>query len=84
MPIAYVLINCDLGYETEIIKKIRQIPKVMDVIHVSGVYDIIVRISSEDMDKLRETIKSNIKKIDNVRSTITMIVTDGQGQKYLK
>ena len=82
MPTAYVLINCDLGYEDEIIKKIKQIPKVMDVIHVSGVYDIIVRISSEDMDKLKETIKLNIKKIDKVRSTITMIVTDGQGQRY--
>jgi DNA-binding Lrp family transcriptional regulator len=84
MPTAYVLINCDLGYEADIIKKIKQIPKVIDVIHVSGVYDIIVRISSDDMEKLRETIKSKIKIIDNVRSTITMIVTDGQGQKYYK
>lgn len=84
MPTAYVLINCDLGYEADIIKKIKQIPKVIDVIHVSGVYDIIVRISSDDMEKLRETIKSKIKIIDNVRSTITMIVTDGQGQKHYK
>jgi DNA-binding Lrp family transcriptional regulator len=84
MPTAYVLINCDLGYEDDIIKKIKQIPKVIDVIHVSGVYDIIVRISSDDMEKLRETIKSKIKIIDNVRSTITMIVTDGQGQKHYK
>jgi DNA-binding Lrp family transcriptional regulator len=84
MPTAYVLINCDLGYEDDIIKKIKQIPKVIDVIHVSGVYDIIVRISSDDMEKLRETIKSKIKIIDNVRSTITMIVTDGQGQRHYK
>jgi DNA-binding Lrp family transcriptional regulator len=84
MPTAYVLINCDLGYEADIIKKIKQIPKVIDVIHVSGVYDIIVRISSDDMEKLRETIKSKIKIIDNVRSTITMIVTDGQGQRHYK
>jgi DNA-binding Lrp family transcriptional regulator len=84
MPTAYVLINCDLGYEDDIIKKIKQIPKVIEVIHVSGVYDIIVRISSDDMDKLKEVIKINIKKIDRIRSTITMIVTDSQGQKYFK
>jgi DNA-binding Lrp family transcriptional regulator len=51
------------------------------VTYVAGVYDIIVRISSDNMDKLREIIKMNIKKIDKVRSTITMVVTDGQGQK---
>ena len=83
MPIAYVLINCDLGSEGDIIKKIKQIPEVIDVTNVAGVYDIIVRISSDNMDKLRENIKLNIKKIDKVRSTITMIVTEGQGQKKI-
>jgi DNA-binding Lrp family transcriptional regulator len=81
MPTAYVLLNCDLGSEGDILKKIKQVPEVIEVIHVSGVYDIIVRISSDNMDKLREIIKLNIKKIDKVRSTITMVVTDGQGQK---
>ena len=81
MPVAYVLLNCDLGSEADILKKIRQVPEVIEVIHVSGVYDIIVRISSDNMDKLREIIKLNIKKIDKVRSTITMIVTEGQGKK---
>ncbi|MER5174165.1 MAG: Lrp/AsnC ligand binding domain-containing protein [Candidatus Nitrosocosmicus sp.] len=83
MPTAYVLINCDLGSEGDIIKKIKHVPEVIEVTNVSGVYDIIVRISADDMDKLRENIKSNIKKIDKVRSTITMIVTEGQGQKKI-
>jgi DNA-binding Lrp family transcriptional regulator len=81
MPTAYVLLNCDLGSEGDILKKIKQVPEIIEVTHVSGVYDIIVRISSDNMDKLREIIKLNIKKIDKVRSTITMVVTDGQGQK---
>jgi len=81
MPVAYVLLNCDLGSEADILIKIRQVPEVIEVTHVSGVYDIIVRISSDNMDKLREIIKLNIKKIDKVRSTITMVVTDDQGKK---
>ena len=56
MPTAYVLLNCDLGSETEIIKKIKQVPEVVEVSGVFGVYDIIVRISSDDMDKLREIV----------------------------
>lgn len=80
MPTAYVLLNCDLGSESEIIKKIRQVPEVIEVSGVFGVYDIIVRISSDDMDKLREIITWNIRKIDKVRSTLTMIVIEGQGE----
>ena len=63
-----------------IIKKIKQVPEVVEVSGVFGVYDIIVRISSDDMDKLREIITWNIRKIDKVRSTLTMIVIEGQGQ----
>jgi DNA-binding Lrp family transcriptional regulator len=80
MPTAYVLLNCDLGSESEIIKKIKQVPEVVEVNGVFGVYDIIVRIASDDMDKLREIITWNIRKIDKVRSTLTMIVIEGQGK----
>jgi DNA-binding Lrp family transcriptional regulator len=80
MPVAYVLINCDLGYEGEIIDKIKQIPEVIDATHVMGVYDIIVRVSSEDMFRLRKTIKLNIKNIQKIRSTLTMIVTEEPGK----
>ncbi len=81
MPTAYVLLNCDLGAESDIIKKIKQVPEVVEVTHIVGVYDIIVRISSDDMFKLRKIIKTNLKHIDKVRSTLTMIVIEGQGQK---
>ena len=81
MPTAYVLLNCDLGAESDIIKKIKQVPEVVEVSGVFGVYDIIVKVTSDDMDKLREIITWNIRKIDKVRSTLTMIVIEGQGQK---
>ncbi len=56
MPTAYVLINCDLGSEEEIIKELKKLPEVIEVSGVYGVYDIILKIKSETMDKLRETI----------------------------
>jgi len=81
MPTAYVLLNCDLGSEGEIIKKIKEIPEVVEVNGVFGVYDIIVRVSSDNMDTLREIITWKIRKIDKIRTTLTMIVIEGQGQK---
>jgi DNA-binding Lrp family transcriptional regulator len=81
MPSAYVLINCDLGSEEEIIKELKKMPGTVEVSGVYGVYDIIAKVTSDTMEKLRETITWHVRKIDKVRSTLTMIVIEGQGDK---
>ena len=81
MPTAYVLINCDLGSEDDIIKELKKLPEVVEVSGVFGVYDIIVRIRSDSMDKLREVVTWHVRRIDKVRSTLTMMVIEGQGDK---
>jgi DNA-binding Lrp family transcriptional regulator len=81
MPTAYVLINCDLGSEEEIIRELKKMPGTVEVSGVYGVYDIIAKVSSDSMEKLRETITWHVRKIDKVRSTLTMIVIEGQGDK---
>ncbi|MEO9276840.1 MAG: Lrp/AsnC ligand binding domain-containing protein [Nitrososphaera sp.] len=83
MPTTYILINSDLGSDVEIIKKIKEIlDKEKDVQYevqgVYGVYDIIVKISSNSMEKLRGIITNNIRKIDKVYSTLTMMVIEEQ------
>ncbi len=81
MPTAYVLINCDLGSEDNIIRELKKMPETVEVSGVYGVYDIIAKVSSDSMEKLRETITWHVRKIDKVRSTLTMIVIEGQGGK---
>jgi DNA-binding Lrp family transcriptional regulator len=81
MPTAYVLINCDLGSEEDIIRDLKKLPEAIEVSGVYGVYDIVAKIRSDTMDKLRETITWHVRKIDKVRSTLTMIVIEGQGEK---
>lgn len=83
MPTTYILINSDLGSDVEIIKKIKEIlDKEKDVKYevqgVYGVYDIIVKITSDSMEKLRGIITNNIRKIDKVYSTLTMMVIEEQ------
>jgi DNA-binding Lrp family transcriptional regulator len=84
MPTAYVLINCDLGSEEEIIREVKKLPEIIEVSGVYGVYDIVVKIKSDTMDRLRETITWHVRRIDKVRSTLTMIVIEGQGDKGKK
>jgi len=76
VPSAYVLLNCQLGSEGEVIEKIRKIPEVIEVYRVLGVYDIIIKISTNDKETIKEIIALKIKNLNEVRSVLSMIVTE--------
>ena len=81
MPIAYVLINSDLGTDVTIIKKIKEILTERNDVQyeiqgVYGVYDIILKLSSASSDALRSIITNKIRKINNIQSTLTMTVIE--------
>ena len=81
MPIAYVLINSDLGTDVTIITKIKEILTGINDIQyeiqgVYGVFDIILKLNSASSDVLRSTITNNIRKINNIQSTLTMTVIE--------
>ena len=76
MATAYVLINCDLGCEEQIIKELKHISDVKEVNGVFGAYDILAKVESDQISTLRETIMWKIRKIDHVRSTLTLMVIE--------
>ena len=76
MPTAYVLINYEIGAEQNILNKLKNVPGVVEVSEVNGVYDIVVKIASDNLDSLKETITQHIRRIDTVRSTLTLIVVE--------
>ena len=83
MPTAFVLVNSELSFDMEIIAKIKEIFSTekdlqYEIQGVYGVYDIVVKVSSEDSPKLRKIITSQIRKIDKVQSTLTMMVIEEQ------
>ena len=80
MAEAYVLVNCDLGTEEEIIGGLKQIEQVKEVHGTFGAYDIIATVQAESADKLREAITWKIRKMDKIRSTLTLTVVEGQGE----
>ena len=73
MEIAYVLLNCYLGYEETIIKNLEHIDSVKEVRGVYGAYDIIAKVENSEIDKLREVIMWKIRKLEHVRSTLTLM-----------
>jgi len=75
MTTAYVLINCDLGFDTEIIDEIKQLEEVKEVHGIFGAYDIIVNLESDNVENLRDVITWKIRKLNMVRSTLTLMAT---------
>ncbi|MDH3618031.1 MAG: Lrp/AsnC ligand binding domain-containing protein [Nitrosopumilus sp.] len=73
MTIAYVLIKSDLGAEQKIIEELEKLEQVSRVERTFGDYDMVVKMESEHIEKIRETISWNIKKLDKVRSTLTLV-----------
>jgi len=76
MPTAFVLINADLGSENEIYEDLKAIPNVKEVYVVYGVYDVVAKVEADTMEKVKETITWNIRRLEKVRSTLTMIVME--------
>jgi len=76
MPLAFVLINADLGAEEELVGELKKITNVKEVYVVYGVYDIIAKIEADSMEKVKETVTWKIRRLDKVRSTLTMIVVE--------
>ncbi|WP_455369121.1 Lrp/AsnC ligand binding domain-containing protein [[Eubacterium] cellulosolvens] len=77
MPTAFVLINAELGKEEGILKELRSIGNVKEAHFVYGVYDIIAKVEADTMEKLKEIVTFKIRRLTDVRSTLTMTVAEG-------
>ena len=72
MEKAYILIGCELGSEGELVEKIKRMDKVKDARVVYGDYDIVVEAEANTDTQLDNLITKKIRKMDKVRSTMTL------------
>jgi DNA-binding Lrp family transcriptional regulator len=78
MPVSYVLINTEIGYEDAVVKQLRETPHIVESYVVYGVYDIIVKVEAETMEEIKDIVTSRIRRLEKVRSTLTMIMISGK------
>lgn len=76
MPTAFVLINAELGKEEGLIKELRKIENVKEAHFVYGVYDVVAKVEAESMEKLKGIVTFKIRRLNDVRSTLTMAVVE--------
>ena len=72
MPRSYVLMNCNLGSEKDVIASLKKIDGVKEARGTLGLYDIVVQIESDSEEKIREIVTDVIRKMPKIRSTVTL------------
>jgi len=84
METAYILINCDLGSEKKLIRDIKHIKNVKEVHGTFGAYDIIATVKSKTPKKIRQTVIGQIRNLDHIRSTLTLMGIADVEQSMIK
>ena len=78
MAEAFVLINCEIGSEESVIEKLNSIGEVIEVHGTFGAYDILAKVEADNVEIIREAITWKIRKIEKIRSTLTLMGIEGQ------
>jgi DNA-binding Lrp family transcriptional regulator len=76
MPRAYVLFNVGAGSEEQVLKDAKAIGGVQEAYVSYGVYDLVMNVKADTMEKLKEIVTHRLRRIANVRSTLTLLLTE--------
>jgi DNA-binding Lrp family transcriptional regulator len=74
MTSAFLFINAEFLFVEDVLNKLKEIPEIADVYKVQGIYDIIARVNSDTEEKLKELVSENIRRIDRITGTVTVII----------
>lgn len=77
MPIVYILINAELGMEEDLLHELRKMENIKEAYLAYGVYDVIVKAEAENMENLKELVAFKIRRMKEVKNTLTMTVAEG-------
>jgi DNA-binding Lrp family transcriptional regulator len=78
-PTAYVLINCDLDYKHEVMMNVGQLPGIIELADLDAAYDILVKLSVETFEELKETVKGHLRKMPHIRNTLVLVAIEPRG-----
>ena len=75
MAIAYVLVNCDMGYEIQTITRLKELCN--EVQGTYGMYDFICKLNYDRVDSFEQNLQK-IRRLENITHTITIHIIPEQ------
>ena len=74
MTSAFLFINAQFLFVEDVVNQLSEIPEIVEVYKVQGIYDIIARVNSDTEEKLKELVSERIRRIDRITGTVTVII----------
>jgi len=71
-----MLISCEIGEEQSLYSQLKEIPEIKSCLITYGSYDVVAEFVTDSASQINEIITSKIRKLPNIRSTITLRVTN--------
>ena len=69
MSIAFILVNCDMGYEVQTITRLKELCD--EIQGTYGIYDFVCKLSYDSMESFEQTLQ-NIRHLENITHTVTI------------
>jgi DNA-binding Lrp family transcriptional regulator len=73
---AVVLVNTDLGSQDKVLESLKQVEGVEEAHALYGIYDLLIKVKAKSIDKLKDVIKSRIKQVKGVSSSLTLMIVE--------
>ena len=61
-------------FTEEVRNKLKEIPEIVDIYIVQGLYDIIAKVKLNTEEELKELVSERIRKVDKITGTVTVII----------
>jgi len=70
---AYVLLSTELGQEASIIDALQGVKEIITIYSIYGVYDLIIEMEADSIDRVKEVVFNDVRRLEHVKSTITLL-----------
>ncbi len=71
-----MLISCEVGEEQSLCSELKEISEISNCLITYGSYDLVAEFVTDSPSQINEIIRSKIRKLKKIRSTITLRVTN--------
>jgi DNA-binding Lrp family transcriptional regulator len=75
---AFLLINIEFLLGDDVMMKLRNMPEIVDVYRVQGMYDIIAKVELDSEVELKELVSEHIRKVEGITGTVTIMIAQGK------
>jgi len=76
MTAAYIMIKSSTGTESDIFAKLKRINGVKSIHIITGPYDLIAFVETDNLDMLGKMVISKIQNLKGINDTMTCMVID--------